>query len=98
MRATASPPSASLRYLMHTTIRLILASAAVAACPVLSSAQLNIVPFDVRVPVAPTAVQSDGAAHLVYELHVTNMGSKARAISRLEVLRVEGGAPPGDDG
>lgn len=78
---------------MCVATRFCLASVALAATPVLGSAQLNLVPFDIRVPVAPTAVRADGALRLVYELHVTNMGTKERAISRLEVLRADAGAP-----
>ncbi|MFN8579519.1 MAG: M23 family metallopeptidase [Gemmatimonadaceae bacterium] len=54
-------------------------------------AQLNLVAFDVRVPVTPTPVQAEGASHLAYELHVTNMGTKERAITGLEVMTQVGG-------
>src|SRR5713101_5952612 len=46
-------------------------------------------PFDVVVPVAPTAFQADGKTHLVYEVHLTNFGRQECALSRMEVL------PPG---
>lgn len=60
------------------------------AIPAGLRAQLNLVSFDVTVPLKPAPVHSDGATHLVYELHVTNIGPKERAISALEVT--------GDDG
>ena len=46
-------------------------------------------PFDVVVPVPPTAFQADGKTHLVYEVHLTNFGRQECALSRMEVL------PPG---
>ena len=46
-------------------------------------------PFDVDVPVPPTAFQADGKTHLVYEVHLTNFGRQECALSRMEVL------PPG---
>lgn len=63
------------------------------ALPARGSAQLNTVPFDIRVPRPPLAVHADGAMHLSYELHVTNIGTKERAISRLEVFGASGGSP-----
>jgi murein DD-endopeptidase len=43
------------------------------------------IPLDVRVPAAPTAFAADGKFHLVYELHVTNMGSSSCVLSGLEI-------------
>jgi murein DD-endopeptidase len=43
-------------------------------------------PLDVVVPVPPTAFQADGKTHLVYELHVTNLGRAECALTRIEVL------------
>jgi murein DD-endopeptidase len=43
------------------------------------------IPLDTLVPIAPTAFAADGKFHLVYELHVTNMGSWSCALLGLEV-------------
>src|SRR5260370_36809802 len=49
-------------------------------------------PFDVVVPVPPTAFQADGKTHLVYEVHLTNFGRQECALSRIEVLPPSGPA------
>ena len=61
----------------------ILALALAAAPPV--SAQLRLVPFDVRTPAAPVPVTADGKVHLVYELRITNLGSRDVGVSAVEV-------------
>jgi hypothetical protein len=43
-------------------------------------------PIDVRVPIAPTAVQSNGKAHLVYELHITNYALSPTSLAQIEAL------------
>ncbi len=43
------------------------------------------IPLDVTVPVEPTAFQSGGRTHLVYELHVTNMSPSECLLTRVEV-------------
>jgi len=43
-------------------------------------------PLEVRVPIAPTAFRADGVQHLVYELHVTNLGGKEVTLKRVEAL------------
>jgi hypothetical protein len=43
-------------------------------------------PFDVAVPVAPTAFKAGGKTHLVYELHATNFSRSDCALTRLEVI------------
>jgi len=48
------------------------------------------VPLDVAVPVEPTAFQSGGRTHLVYELHVTNLSPGECLLTRVEVT---GGKP-----
>ena len=42
-------------------------------------------PFDVAVPVAPTAFKAGGKTHLVYELHATNFSRSECVLTRLEV-------------
>jgi murein DD-endopeptidase len=44
------------------------------------------VPIDVVVPIAPTAFQANGKMHLVYELHVTNMGPWDCTLTRVETV------------
>src|SRR5262245_38845217 len=43
-------------------------------------------PFDVAVPVAPTAFKAGGKTHLVYELHATNFSRSDCVLTRLEVI------------
>jgi murein DD-endopeptidase len=43
------------------------------------------VPFDVRVPVAPTAFKGGGKTHLVYELHINNFSRDEWTLMRVEV-------------
>src|SRR5262249_22952774 len=44
------------------------------------------IPFDVSVPVAPTAFKAGGKTHLVYELHATNFSRGDCVLTRLEVV------------
>ncbi|MGB0037002.1 MAG: M23 family metallopeptidase [Candidatus Acidiferrales bacterium] len=44
------------------------------------------VPLDVVVPIAPTAFQADGKWHVVYELHVTNLGRWDTSLTRVELF------------
>lgn len=54
--------------------------------PSTGAAQLpGMVPFEVRVPRAPTAVPSEGRDHLVYELRITNLARRGGALRRVEV-------------
>jgi murein DD-endopeptidase MepM/ murein hydrolase activator NlpD len=43
-------------------------------------------PLDIVVPIAPNAFKADGKWHLVYELHVTNLGRWDCLLTRLDVL------------
>ena len=43
-------------------------------------------PLDVVVPALPTAFQSGGRTHLVYELHLTNFGRPSCLLTRLDVV------------
>jgi hypothetical protein len=45
---------------------------------------------DLSVPHAPIPMRADGKTHLVYELHVTNLGTDAITLNRVEVLTEEG--------
>lgn len=45
-----------------------------------------VVPLDVVIPAAPRAFQADGKTHLVYELHIVNMGRWDCLITKLEAL------------
>ena len=45
-----------------------------------------IVPLDITTPASPRAFQADGKTHLVYELHVINMGRWDCLITKLEAL------------
>jgi hypothetical protein len=43
-------------------------------------------PLDVAVPFAPAAFRGDGRVHLVYELHIANMGRSDCKLMRIEVV------------
>lgn len=43
-------------------------------------------PLDVAVPFAPAAFRGDGKVHLVYELHIVNMGHSDCNLTRIEVV------------
>jgi murein DD-endopeptidase MepM/ murein hydrolase activator NlpD len=43
-------------------------------------------PLEVIVPMAPTAFRADGGQHLVYELHVTNLGSQEVTLKQVDAL------------
>lgn len=51
-------------------------------------------PLHVVVPTAPWAFQANGKWHLVYELHLANIGSADCTLTRIAVLRPESGARP----
>ena len=51
-----------------------------------ASAQLGLIPFDVRVPQPPTAFLADGKHYLVYELRITNLSRQDRALQQVDVL------------
>jgi Peptidase family M23 len=55
------------------------------ATPATSAPRPFTVPFDVAAPVPPTAFQGGGKTHLVYELHVTNVGQDDCLLTRVEV-------------
>ncbi len=46
---------------------------------------LQAIPVDLAVPFSPAPVKADGQLHLDYELHLTNMGSSALTLKRIEV-------------
>jgi len=52
----------------------------------LSAQRVIAVPFEVRVPKAPTAVTADGKVWLNYELHITNLFPRDLGIRSLVVL------------
>lgn len=49
-------------------------------------------PLDITVPIGPTAFKADGKWHLVYELHVTNLGKWECQLKRVDVMT--NAAPP----
>ena len=44
------------------------------------------VPIDVSIPIAPRAFKADGKMHLVYELHIVNMGPWDCTLTAIDVL------------
>jgi peptidase M23-like protein len=52
----------------------------------------GMVPLDIVVPIAPTAFKAGGKWHLVYELHVTNLGKWDCLLTRIDVMNGDGGA------
>jgi murein DD-endopeptidase len=55
------------------------------AAPAAHTLKPQTAPIDVVVPIAPTAFQGDGKWHLVYELHVANLGKWDCQLTRIEV-------------
>ncbi len=51
-------------------------------------------PLDIVIPIAPTAFKADGKWHLVYELHVANLGKWNCELTRVEVIAGNGGQKP----
>ncbi len=49
------------------------------------SAMVGPVPVDIEVPLRPTPVMAEGKLRLLYELHVTNFGGTALALTRVTV-------------
>jgi murein DD-endopeptidase len=78
-----------MKYLQDTVLPMAMLAIGATTLP----AQLNLIPFDIRVPMQPTAVKGAGATVLVYELRITNLGTKERAISALEVRASDGTSP-----
>jgi len=48
-------------------------------------------PLDIVIPVAPTAFKADGKWHVVYELHVSNLGQWVCELTRVDILDANGG-------
>ncbi len=48
------------------------------------------IPWEVIVPIAPSTFRADGKTHLVYELHVTNLGAVEQTLTGLEILDSDG--------
>jgi hypothetical protein len=70
------------------------AAAQPAASPAAESAvAAQAIPVELRVPFAPIPVRSEGQWHLVYEIHVTNYGSKPLRLHGLDVLAPGSAAP-----
>lgn len=70
-------------------MRLLLASLLLLPAS-LHAQRIITVPFEVRVPKAPTAVAADGRLWLNYELHLTNLWPTSMGLRSVEVL-AEGG-------
>jgi hypothetical protein len=66
-------------------MRFLLASLLLLPAP-LSAQRVIAVPFEVRVPKAPTAVAADGKVWLNYELHITNLWPVNMGLRSIEVL------------
>jgi murein DD-endopeptidase len=76
------------------TTGFIFLAAATLVTPAVLSAQSKSVhtpkpvgpPLDITVPIGPTAFKADGKWHLVYELHVTNLGKWDCQLTRVDVI------------
>jgi murein DD-endopeptidase len=51
-------------------------------------------PLDIVIPIAPTAFKADGDWHVVYELHVSNLGKWVCELTRVDILDAGGGQKP----
>jgi murein DD-endopeptidase len=70
------------------------ASAPTAASDSGPTAKPIFVPLDVVTPIAPTLFSADHQFHLVYELHITNMGQWSTVLAGLEVTGEDPASPP----
>lgn len=50
----------------------------------------SVVPIELTVPVPPTAVRSNGAWHLLYELRLSNFSTREISLEQLEVVGEDG--------
>ncbi len=57
-----------------------------------ASPPIQAIPVELSVPVAPTPVVAEGQRHLLYELHITNLGQAELSLQRLEVIDASTGA------
>jgi murein DD-endopeptidase MepM/ murein hydrolase activator NlpD len=74
------------------TVHAIFCAALAAALPGPGAAALpQGLPVDVTVPMIPTPVESEGVRHLLYELHLTNLGREPLALKSLDVVDEPGG-------
>jgi len=44
------------------------------------------IPVEIRPSISPARVNAEGRAHLLYELHITNLGRSDATVARIEVL------------
>ncbi len=51
-------------------------------------------PLDIVIPMAPTAFKADGKWHVVYELHVSNLGKWVCELTRVDIVDANGGQKP----
>jgi murein DD-endopeptidase MepM/ murein hydrolase activator NlpD len=51
-----------------------------------ASPPIQAIPVELTVPVAPTPVNAEGQRHLVYELHITNLGQADLVLQRVDIL------------
>ncbi|HEV8415853.1 MAG TPA: M23 family metallopeptidase [Bryobacteraceae bacterium] len=72
-------------------MRLFIAVAGLMCASVLAQSP-SAVPVDIQIPISPTPFASKGKLHYVYEIHLTNLDRRGRALtlSRVEVLSDQG--------
>lgn len=58
----------------------------------IASPPIQAIPVELSVPVAPAPVNAEGQRHLLYELHITNLGETELTLQRLEILDGASGA------
>jgi murein DD-endopeptidase MepM/ murein hydrolase activator NlpD len=60
------------------------------------AAPASAMPVDLEIPVAPTPAKVDGALHLLYEVHVTNVSPRTLELTRIETMADAAPAPLAD--
>ena len=68
------------------TIRVVAAAILLASAPAAVAKTIQSIPVDLQVLVAPTVTEAEGRRHLVYELHLTNMGQADLLLQKVEVV------------
>jgi murein DD-endopeptidase len=81
---------------MRSAFLAIIGAMTLVIAPLAGQAPPVFSPIDVRVPIAPRPFIAGGAAHLVYELHITNLSSRRATLETLDVMGASASsdAPP----
>lgn len=71
---------------MRSTLAAIIGAMTIVIAPLAGQTPPAFSPIDVRIPVPPRPFVAGGATHLVYELHITNLSSRATTSETIDVM------------